>query len=72
MEFLRGESKPKKNRIILEAIICIAKELNMQVIAEGVETQEQVNMLTELGCDVFQGSYYGYPMPVEEFEQKCM
>ena len=38
------------------------KELNMQVIAEGVENKEQVDLATELGCDYIQGFFYSYPL----------
>jgi EAL domain-containing protein (putative c-di-GMP-specific phosphodiesterase class I) len=42
----------------------------MTVIAEGVETKEQLEFLTEIGCDMFQGYYFSKPVPVDEFEEK--
>lgn len=50
---------------IVQAIINIAKNLEMRVIAEGVETEEQVTILKTLGCDVAQGYFYYKPMPVD-------
>ena len=44
----------------------------MEVITEGVETQEQVRFLTDFGCDIFQGYYFAKPMPVEDFEKKYL
>ena len=44
----------------------------MEVITESVETAEQMEMLKELGCSVFQGYYFSKPIPVEEFEQKYL
>lgn len=52
---------------IVKAIIEIAHTLNMAVVAEGVETAEQANLLSELHCDKVQGYYYFKPMPMEEF-----
>ena len=45
----------------------LAKLLNMKVVAEGVETREQVEELRNMNCDEIQGFYYAKPMPEEEF-----
>lgn len=55
-------------RAIVRAIIDIAKHLEMRVIAEGVETKEQVSMLKELSCDVAQGYLYYKPMPIDAID----
>ena len=52
---------------IVLAIISLAKQLNLRVIAEGVETKEQVLFLTDHGCDELQGFYYSKPLNVEAF-----
>ena len=51
---------------IVDAIIQMAHRLNMQVIAEGVESIQQVNHLNQMGCDYIQGYYYSKPVPIEE------
>ena len=51
---------------IVETIIAMAHRLNLHVIAEGVETREQVGFLLEHGCDHVQGYFYGRPMPAED------
>ncbi|HWK24732.1 MAG TPA: EAL domain-containing protein [Ureibacillus sp.] len=51
---------------IVDAIIQLAHRLNMQVIAEGVESEQQVNQLSRMGCDFIQGYYYSKPVPMEE------
>nr|WP_042142135.1 bifunctional diguanylate cyclase/phosphodiesterase [Paucisalibacillus sp. EB02] len=55
-------------RAIINAIILMAEHLKLDVIAEGIENQEQVDYLTELGCRVIQGYFYGKPMKVDEVE----
>ena len=50
-------------------IISLSKQLGMQVVTEGVEKEEQVQFLTEMGCDVFQGYYFNKPLDVETFEK---
>ncbi|MBQ6734180.1 MAG: EAL domain-containing protein [Lachnospiraceae bacterium] len=67
--FVRELNKPR-SRIVLGAVIDICKQLQMRVIAEGVETEEQLSFLKEKGCDAFQGYYFDKPMTVSEFEQK--
>ena len=53
---------------ILRHIVAMAHDINMTVVAEGVETAEQARVLKDIGCDVAQGFYYSYPMPIERFE----
>ena len=48
----------------------IAQKLNLSVIAEGVETEEQLNLLKKLGCTIVQGYYFSKPIPASEFEAK--
>ena len=52
---------------LCEAIIVMAHKLGMQVIAEGVETEEQKNLLTAAGCDYGQGYFFSKPIPANEF-----
>lgn len=59
-------------KVIVEAIVHIAKGMNLSVIAEGVETKEQVDMLLKLGCERMQGFYFGKPLPQKEFEEKWL
>lgn len=70
MEFLHETENEQRSKKILESVISLAHELNMQVITEGVESENQVEFLLELGCDIFQGYYYSKPLPIEEFEDK--
>jgi diguanylate cyclase (GGDEF)-like protein len=59
---------PGDGAAIAKAIIAMAHSLNMSVVAEGVETEEQVAFLADAGCDVMQGYYFARPMPVEQLE----
>lgn len=54
--------------IILRNVVHMVNELDIEVIAEGVETAEQVSFLSGIGCDVIQGYYYDKPLPREEFD----
>lgn len=56
----------KENEFIVDAIINLAHSLRLTVVAEGVETPEQVELLTELGCDMIQGYVYSKAMAAEE------
>ena len=57
MSFIRDIEETAKNRNIVGAIIDMAHHLELQVVAEGVETEGQLACLRELGCDVVQGYY---------------
>jgi len=68
MQFVRNAFRQKQDTRMLEVIIDIAGHLGVPVIAEGVETEEQMNVLKRLGCDIVQGYYFSKPVPSEEFE----
>lgn len=57
-----------RDEIVIRDVVDMGKHLNLQIIVEGVETQEQSDFLEMLGCDIAQGYYYGKPIPVSEFE----
>lgn len=54
--------------VIVSAIISLAKQLNLKVVAEGVENAAQAEFLKKKGCDTLQGYFYARPMPAQEFE----
>ena len=56
-------------KILVDHIIKLSKALNMRVLAEGVETKEQVAELTQMGCKVYQGYYFSKPIPIKQFEE---
>jgi EAL domain-containing protein (putative c-di-GMP-specific phosphodiesterase class I) len=51
---------------IINAVVAMAKSLNMSTTAEGVETAEEAELIRNLGCDKIQGYYFGRPMTAEE------
>ncbi|MBV8245985.1 MAG: EAL domain-containing protein [Candidatus Eremiobacteraeota bacterium] len=65
--FLRDIATDRFNQSIVRAIVGISHDLNLQVTAEGVETTDQFAFLTDLGCDEWQGYYYGEAIPVDSF-----
>lgn len=69
LKFLREETETKRRHATMQAVINLALELGLQVIAEGVETEQQAQRLALMGCQYAQGYYYGHPMPQEEFEE---
>lgn len=56
--------------LVLMYTIALAKELGLHVVAEGVETKEQLNYLKDIGCETIQGYYFNKPMPVDAFENE--
>jgi EAL domain-containing protein (putative c-di-GMP-specific phosphodiesterase class I) len=55
------------NGAIAQTIIALGQTMGLSVIAEGVETEEQRDFLTRLGCPAYQGYLFSRPVPVEEF-----
>ena len=68
MTFIRNAFKYGGDTRLIEVIIDIADYLAVPVIAEGVETEEQLNTLKAMGCDLVQGYYFSKPVPPEEYE----
>ena len=50
----------------------IARYLRVPVVAEGVETENQLRLLRDAGCDLVQGYYFSRPLPADDFEQKIL
>jgi diguanylate cyclase (GGDEF)-like protein/PAS domain S-box-containing protein len=68
--FVRDIVKDSSDRSIVRTIIAMAQSLGFEVIAEGVETEEQRKLLLNKGCKCFQGYLFGRPVPIDEFEEK--
>ncbi len=67
--FVRDLTTDKNDAILIRTIIGMAENLNLQVLAEGVETQEQLAALHAMGCHAFQGFHFSRPVPLQEFEK---
>jgi len=70
--FVSDIPEDKDDAAIVKAVIALAKGLNLDVIAEGVETAAQKDFLLENGCISIQGYYYGEPMPAKELKEKYL
>ena len=66
-KFMENMMVSGKGRLILEQVVSMANKLDLGLLAEGVETKEQVDLLQNIGCDQVQGYYYAKPMPEDEF-----
>lgn len=69
MKFIQSETSKSVNKGILHFIMDLARWMNLTVVAEGVETEEQLKRLKDAGCDYAQGYYYAKPIPRAEFEE---
>ena len=67
--FIRNIEKNEKDSQLVALILGIAKNLNVPVIAEGVETDTQLQKLKNLGCEFVQGYYFSQPISPQEFEE---
>ena len=62
----------KKQKIILSSIISLAKKLNVQTVVEGVEDEDHLEFINDLGYDMAQGYYFSKPISEKEFDDKYM
>ncbi len=69
-DFFRGENVEERGMLIVSEVIDLAKKLNMKIVAEGIESREQVDFLIEQECDLIQGYFFAKPMAIEEFVEK--
>ena len=69
MKFVQNETSKPADQGILQFIVELARWLNLKVIAEGVETKEQLERIRQIGCDYVQGYFFAKPMPSAEFEK---
>lgn len=65
-QFVSGLENDAGDAAIVSATVALARTLGLKVVAEGVETAGQVTRLSDLGCDLAQGFYFGGPQPAEE------
>lgn len=66
-KFIENMTVSSKGRMILEHVVSMADKLELGLLAEGVETKEQTELLQNIGCDQVQGYYYARPMPADDF-----
>jgi diguanylate cyclase (GGDEF)-like protein/PAS domain S-box-containing protein len=67
--FVRDLTTDKNDAVLIRTIIGMAENLNLQVLAEGVETAEQLAALLEMGCHAYQGFHFSRPVPLMDFEK---
>ncbi len=70
--FFEASQEVERERIVISSVIDMAKKLNIHTVAEGVETQEHIDFLKTLGCEIVQGYFYAKPMPFSEFFDKYL
>ncbi|QBK25905.1 putative bifunctional diguanylate cyclase/phosphodiesterase [Ureibacillus thermophilus] len=70
--FVRNIANNPENASITSAMIKVAQQLNLEVIAEGVETREELDFLLSLNCRYIQGYYFAKPCLIEEFEKNYL
>ena len=69
MMFVNDMQNQSRVSVILRNMISMIAELGMIPLTEGVETEEQHQMLLQMGCKLFQGYLFAKPLPVEQFEE---
>jgi EAL domain-containing protein (putative c-di-GMP-specific phosphodiesterase class I) len=69
-QFVHNTPLDPNDRAIVVSIIAVARTFNLRIVAEGVETQAQADILAEEGCDCYQGFLFARPMPLEDWMAK--
>lgn len=62
----------KPNQIVVNGVLDMCRRLHVKIVAEGVETIEQLQLLQEMGCDTIQGFYFSPPVPLDDFEKMLL
>lgn len=66
--FLEQGIDRDRDNVIIEAVVQLAKQINVSVVQEGVETEEMFRRVVAMGCEVVQGYYYAKAIPLEEYK----
>lgn len=66
--FIADVNENKEGRALVSAVVYLAHEFGLKVVAEGVETQEQLDFLTDIKCDTYQGFFFSRPVPVSTLQ----
>ena len=66
----KGSENVWQDRILFKYIVAMAKEMGLECVAEGVETAEQLKVLSENNCEMAQGFFFDMPMCIKDFEEK--
>lgn len=69
MGFMQHRHAEFRTNIIIDYIVALANDLNLSVVAEGLETEEQLLFLQDVGCDIGQGYYFSKPLPKQAFDE---
>lgn len=70
ISFARNSLNTKKGRIVVKSLINLLNNIDYDVVFEGIETEEQKELVASYGCNIIQGYYYSMPISVEAFETK--
>ena len=70
--FIDSDKLKERDKIIFDNIVNMAKDLEIEIITEGVEEWEQIEFLKDVGCHFVQGYIFDKPLPIEEFEEKML
>ncbi len=65
-------AKNTKAQLLIQTIVELCKKLGIQLVAEGVETEEQFQLLDRLSCDLAQGYLFSKPLPLDEFTKRYL
>lgn len=66
-DFLSSSSDNSRGKKVIRHIIALCRDLKIDVVTEGIETKEQIDLVTRCGCSIAQGFYYAPPLPLHEF-----
>ena len=67
--FMQNTNSPRNAHIIMKELISMAKNLGIKILAKGIEAKDQMDLLHEEGCDLFQGYYFSKPIDTRSFER---
>lgn len=70
--FITNSLQTSKGRSVIKSLISLLQDVEYDIVFEGIETQEQLDIIHGYGCDIVQGYFYDKPLPSEEFENKYM